>query len=211
MAFGKLASQGRLAAIAPVRLVHVLDDNSQRWFLCDTGTSYSVYPFWFSASPSGPPLTGPDGQQILCWGERELTLSFDGVSFKWIFLLADMQFPILRIDFLRHYHLVVDACSGQLVDAQCMRAFSAASAPARRTGKGGAFSCLGGMPPPSRQLLVEFQDILNPSGKLPPTTTGWNTTCQQQAGWLRPGFTAEIQQCMHLRKRPSRRWSARGW
>ncbi len=43
------------------------------------------------------------------------------------FLLAKVQFPILGIDFLRHYHLVVDAAGGQLVDARCMRAFPAAS------------------------------------------------------------------------------------
>ena len=81
MDLGKLASRGRLAAIAPGRLVHVLDELSNRRFLCDTGASYSVFPFRSPEPPTGPSLTGPDGQRILCWGERELTLSFQGTSF----------------------------------------------------------------------------------------------------------------------------------
>ncbi len=83
-----------------------------------------------------------------------------------------MQFPILGIDFLRHYHLVVDAAGGQLVDARSLRAFPAASSVSRRDGRRGVFSCIGGTPPPFRQLLVDYQDVLNPSGRLPPTTHG---------------------------------------
>jgi hypothetical protein len=87
---------------------------------------------------SGSSLTSPDGQWILCWGEKQLALSFHGVPFTWIFLLADVQFPILGIDFLRHYRLVVDAAGGQLVDTRKMRAFPAASAAAQRPcGRGG--------------------------------------------------------------------------
>ncbi len=123
---GKLASRGRLAAIAPGRLVHVFDEISKRRFVCDTGASYSVFPFRSTEPPSSPSLTGTDGQRIFCWGERELTLSFHGVCFTWIFLLADVQFPILGIDFLRHYRLVFDAAGGLLVDTSSMRAFPAA-------------------------------------------------------------------------------------
>jgi hypothetical protein len=138
--------------------------------LCDTGASYSVFPFRSTELPLGPSLTGLESQQILCWGERELTLSFHGASFTWIFLLANVQFPILGIDFLRHYHLVVDAAGTQVVDARSMRAFPAASTVSQWTGRRGVFSCIGGTPPPFRQLLVDYQDVLNPSGKLPPTT-----------------------------------------
>jgi hypothetical protein len=140
--------------------------------LCDTGTSYSVFPFRSSEPPSGPSLTGPNGQRILCWGEKELTLSFHGAAYTWIFLLADVSFPILGIDFLRHFHLVVDAAGGQLVDTRTMRVFPAVSADSQRQGGRGVFSCIGETPPLFRQLLVDFQDVLNPGGKLPPTTHG---------------------------------------
>jgi hypothetical protein len=144
---GKLTSRGRLAAIAPGRLVHVLDEKTNRRFLCDTGASYSVFPFRSSEPPSGPSLTGPNGQRILCWGEKELTLSFNGAAYTWIFLLADVSFPILGIDFLRHYHLVVDAASGQLVDTRTMRVFPAVSTDSQRRGGKGVFSCIGETPP----------------------------------------------------------------
>ncbi len=49
-----------------------------------------------------------------------MTLSFNGVFFTKIFLLADVQFPILGIDFLRHHHLMVDAIGGQLIDNRSM-------------------------------------------------------------------------------------------
>jgi hypothetical protein len=145
--YGKLASRGRLAAIAPGRLVHVCNDISKRRFLCGTGASYSVFPFRSTEPPSGHSLTGPDGQRILCWGEKEMTLSFHGVNFTWIFLLAEVQFPILGVDFLRHYRLVVDAAGGQLVDTRSMRAFPAASRVPQRAGERGVFSCIGGTPP----------------------------------------------------------------
>ncbi len=148
---GKLASRGRLTAIASGRLVHV----SKRQFLCDTIASYSVFPFRSTEPPSGPSLTGPDGQRILCWGEKEMSLSFHGVTFTWMFLLAEVQFPILGIDFLRHYRLVVDAAGGQLVDTRSMRAFPAASRAPQRTGEKVVFSCIGGTPPLYRQLLVD--------------------------------------------------------
>jgi hypothetical protein len=38
-----------------------------------------------------------------------------GASFSWSFLLADVRFPILGIDFLRHHQLVVDVCSDRLL------------------------------------------------------------------------------------------------
>jgi hypothetical protein len=65
---------------------------------------------------------------------------------------------------------VVDAAGGQLVDAWSMRAFQAASTNSQRAGGRGVFSCIGGTPPPFCQLLVDYQDVLNPSGTLPPTT-----------------------------------------
>ncbi len=41
----------------------------------------------------------------------ELTLTFKNKQYKWIFLLADVSFAIIGIDFLRHFKLVVDAAA----------------------------------------------------------------------------------------------------
>ncbi len=111
---GKLTHRGFLT-VTPVRLVHVLDQLSNRRFLLDTGASYSIFPHSSSSPPTGPLLAGPSGTSISCWGEKEFSLSFSGRLFKWTLLLADVKFPILGVDFLRHHRLLVDPAEKQLI------------------------------------------------------------------------------------------------
>jgi hypothetical protein len=108
--------QGRINAVAPGRLVHIVDKSTQRRFLVDTGAGYSIFPFSSSGKQSGPRLTGADGLHIPCWGERRLSLVFHGRRFEWPFLLARVQFPIIGVDFLRHFKLLVDPAVSRLVD-----------------------------------------------------------------------------------------------
>jgi hypothetical protein len=108
--------RGRINAVAPGRLVHIVDESTQRRFLVDTGAAYSIFPFSSSGKQSGPRLTGADGLHISCWGERRLSLIFHGRRFEWQFLLAKVQFPIMGVDFLRHFKLLVDPAANRLVD-----------------------------------------------------------------------------------------------
>jgi hypothetical protein len=112
---GKLTHRGFLNAVTPGRLVHVLDQLSNMRFLVDTGASYSIFPHSSSSPPTSPLLAGPSGTSIPCWGEKEFTLSFSGRLFKWTLLLADVKFPILGVDFLRHHRLLVDPAENQLI------------------------------------------------------------------------------------------------
>jgi hypothetical protein len=50
-----------------------------------------------------------------CWGGKEFILVFSGKQFKWTLLLADVQFPILGVDFLWHYNLIVDPIANKLL------------------------------------------------------------------------------------------------
>jgi hypothetical protein len=114
---GKLVRRGRINAVAPGRLVHIVDESTQRRFLVDTGAAYSIFPFSSSGKQSGPRLTGADGFHIPCWGERRLSLIFHGRRFAWPFLLAKVQFPNLGVDFLRHFKLLVSgSAANRLVD-----------------------------------------------------------------------------------------------
>jgi hypothetical protein len=61
-------------------------------------------------------LAGAADQPILCWGEKQFQLSFNGKVFSMPFLLAAVQFPILGVDILHHYGLLVDPAGEQLVD-----------------------------------------------------------------------------------------------
>ncbi|MFO0007061.1 MAG: hypothetical protein ACK559_38690, partial [bacterium] len=96
---GKLVRQGRINAVAPGRLMHIVDETSQWRFLVDTGATYSIFPYFSPGKQSGPHLTGADGLHIPCWGERRLSLTFHGRLFVCPFLLAKVQFPIIGVDF----------------------------------------------------------------------------------------------------------------
>jgi hypothetical protein len=81
-------------------------------------------PYKSAFSPQGQRLAGPDGQSIPCWGERKTDLIFNGHRFAWTFLLADVQFPIIGVDFLRHFCLLVDITADRLVDTASSQSFS---------------------------------------------------------------------------------------
>ncbi len=121
---GKLDRQGRLNAVVPGSLVHIVDQLSNRRSLIDIGPSYSIFPHHSSASPSGPSLGGAAVQPIPCWGERTLDLSFHGRKFSWAFLLATVSFPIIGVEFLRHHQLMVDPTANTLVDRQSKECFA---------------------------------------------------------------------------------------
>jgi hypothetical protein len=113
---GKLGHQGRLNNVVPGSLVHIVDQLSNRRFLMDTGASDSIFLHSSAAPPSGHKLRGAAGQLIPCWGEKTINLSFQGKPFTWTFLLAAVSFPIIGVDFLRHFGMMVDPAANTLVD-----------------------------------------------------------------------------------------------
>jgi len=133
-------TRGRLNAVAPGVLVQTLDQLTGRRFLIDTGASFSIFPHSSQQADRGQRLSGPDGQPIQCWGEKQLQVQFSGRRFTWKFLLADVQFAIIGVDFLRHFQLLVDPAGGCLIDKQSrdtIPAISAVSSPATEASLGG--------------------------------------------------------------------------
>ena len=176
------------------------DKNSGASFLVDTGSSYSIIPHSSKKPPSGPLLRSANGQRIPCWGERRLTVAFGGHHYTWNFLLADVQFYIIGVDFLQHFKLVVDVAANglrpTLSAADVAAAVSTVEAPsspslltveALELGPPAAQQDLP-EPPAAKQgpsssppqhlspkeaaLLAEFADVLNAEGRLPPSTHG---------------------------------------
>jgi hypothetical protein len=125
---GILGRQGPLNAVVPGSLVHIVDLLSHRRFLVDTVASHSIFPHHSSAVPSGPKLWGAAGQLILCWGEKTMTLSFHGQQFSWAFLLAAVSFPIIGVDFLCHFKLMVDPVANAQMDKCSIKHFATISA-----------------------------------------------------------------------------------
>jgi hypothetical protein len=94
----------------------------------DTGASYSIFPHSSAALPSGPKLRRAAGQLLPCWGEKTINLSFQGKHFTWTFLLAAVSFPIIGVDFLCHFGLMVDPAANALVDKCSAESFATVSA-----------------------------------------------------------------------------------
>ncbi len=90
---GKLCVQGLVNAVAPGQLLYITDQLSQRRFLVDTGTAYSILPHHSSGQPTGPPLAGSDGHPLACWGDKAVQLALNGCRFQWTFLLVAQSVP----------------------------------------------------------------------------------------------------------------------
>ena len=116
----QLAATGS-AGITHSRLFYVTDRHTKRRFLIDTGAEVSVVPptsLDRSHPRHGFQLQAANKSTIATFGERSLTLDV-GLrrTCQWIFIIADVQQPILGADFLRHFNLMVDMRHCRLLDA----------------------------------------------------------------------------------------------
>ena len=102
------------------RLFYVRDTHTNTRFLVDTGFEVSVIsPTAADRRRSLDPRTlmAVNNTPINTYGQRSLTLNL-GLrrSLPWIFIVADVQKPILGADFLSHYGLSVDMRKCKLID-----------------------------------------------------------------------------------------------
>ncbi len=96
------------------RLFFVSDAHTNTQFLVDTGSEVSVIP----PTPTDRRCSlAVNDTPIRTYGKRSLTLNL-GLrrSLPWIFIIADVQKPILGADFLKHFGLMVDISHRKLVD-----------------------------------------------------------------------------------------------
>lgn len=120
----KPASQAVTATTAsgttsPCRLFYIHDRECNMRFLIDTGAAISVIPppRKCQLRPTNFSLQAANNSLIRTFGERSLTLEL-GLRrrFPWIFVIADVQTPIIGADFLSHYAINVDVRRRQLID-----------------------------------------------------------------------------------------------
>ena len=153
----------------------------------DTGSSYSIIPYSSSHPPTGPLLRTANGQRVLCWGERRLTVVFGGHRYTWNFLLADVQFHIIGVDFLQHFQLLVDVAAKGLRPILHPATIAAAIPAALQPGPQPSTS-LPTVEAPERpssttaaiqssnklvkDILANYADVLNEDGRLPPSSHG---------------------------------------
>ena len=124
---GKRQGQSLAATSAtglqPSHLFYVTDHSTGLRFLVDTGAEISVIP------PSRTErkhliqqddfsLQAVNNTAIATYGRRSLTLNLGlRLTFRWVFVVANVKNPILGADFLQHYCLLVDVRQSRLSDA----------------------------------------------------------------------------------------------
>ncbi|XP_037930334.1 uncharacterized protein LOC119665090, partial [Teleopsis dalmanni] len=129
------STSSRLESNAIIARLTVQDPATSTAFLIDTGADLSVLPKKFgtkrgkSVALSLPSLFAANGTPIRAYGTKRLSLSL-GLrrDFPWTFVVADVNFPIVGADFLRHYDLLVDMKRKQLVDSKTFVAARGAAA-----------------------------------------------------------------------------------
>ena len=117
---GHSLSAASTAGHSPSHLLFLQDKISGRRFLIDTGTEVSIIPPTAGDQKHKPDLglRAVNGSSIPIYGTRSLTTDL-GLRrmFRWIFIIADIQTPIIRADFLREYGLLVNLKHGRLLYA----------------------------------------------------------------------------------------------
>ena len=108
----------------------IVDDNSQKRCLLDTGSQVSLWPP--SPSSSRLPLsrirmTAANGTPIQAFGQQRKDIKIGGKSYPFIFLIAQVSRPILGLHFLKNFGMTINLCKGQLQNSGTSTCFSSAS------------------------------------------------------------------------------------
>lgn len=97
----------------------IKDKGTNTQFLIDTGAEISVIPPipQEKRSVGKLELFAANGTKIKTYGQKLLKLDL-GLrrAFDWPFVIADVNKPIIGIDFLSHFHLLVDSKNRKLID-----------------------------------------------------------------------------------------------
>ena len=96
-------------------------------FVVDTGASVSIVPRTLvselSLQPTAVNLTAANKQVIPVYGECNMDIALPQLrrSFRWTFVVADIASPLLGLDFLGHFNLLVDCAARRITDRTTSR------------------------------------------------------------------------------------------
>ena len=141
--------------------------------MIDTGAEVSVIPVGskkHSLRAANFTLQAANSTEIKTYGQRSLTLDL-GLrrQFSWAFIVADVQRPIIGIDFLTHFGLIVNLRNRQLSDSE-----TTLCVPGKPTSIN-SFGLKPFMPAQSTylQLINSFPSLIHPSKILPDVNILW--------------------------------------
>lgn len=143
----------------------ITDSTSKLQYLVDTGSDLCVYPVSFLRAQrrhkTNYELYAANNTIIATYGWFSLSLDL-GLrrSFTWRFVIADVTKPIIGVDFLSFYNLLVDVRNSRLIDgttslASAALVASACPSPQIKVISGDS---------PYHKLLEEYPDVMRPCG-----------------------------------------------
>ena len=102
-------------------LLFANDQLTGRAFLIDSGAEVSVLPASVADRKNkvkGSSLSAANGSSISTFGKRSLHFQLCGNTYKWSFIVASVERPILGADFLKSSGLLVDVRKKHLIHPQ---------------------------------------------------------------------------------------------
>lgn len=163
---GKLEGRSSVGQVSDRLINRVLlaDSSSKITFLVDTGADVSVIPKSYAPRAEVQPnltLYAANYTKIPTFGTKRIILDL-GLRrrFAWSFVIADVRQPIIGVDFLRHFGLLVDAKHHRVIDAQTKissngKSFTIDSSPSNLTILVGDSKF--------DNVLAQFPELINPS------------------------------------------------
>lgn len=108
---------------AELSRLFISDKQTATRFLIDSGADISVIPptTQEKRKPDKFELFAANQTKIKTFGQRLLRLDL-GLRrpFNWVFVIADVNRPIIGIDFLSHFNLLIDSRNHQLIDGETL-------------------------------------------------------------------------------------------
>lgn len=144
----------------------VTDRNTKTQFLVDTGSDLCVFPrsqLRERRASTGYNLTAANGTTIETYGYAHLNLDLSlRRNYPWKFVVADVTKPIIGVDFLCHYNLIVDCKNKRIIDNTTT--LSTPASLARNIKNILSVKVLTGDSPYHLLLTREFPEITRPAG-----------------------------------------------
>lgn len=103
------------------KLMYVIDQNTGVKFLIDNGASYSLIPkshagkFQEENIPMN--LIAPNATLIKTFGTKKTNVKINNISYKADFIVAEVNLPILGIDFLHNNKILIDPFNNIIIDS----------------------------------------------------------------------------------------------
>lgn len=169
LSIGKLGGRSS-AGHVPDRLINrvlLADPTSSMTFLIDTGADISVIPKSYAPYAEVQQdltLYAANHSKIRTYGTKRITLDL-GLRrrFSWSFVIADVRQPIIGIDFLKYFNLLVDARNHKVIDALTKLA-SDGKLPEINSSSSNLTILFGNSP--FDNVLSQYPELINPSQPL---------------------------------------------